>query len=141
MKIRLAKLSDYEELMTLYDLFIKTDRYSKHTNDSFKNVLENSTSFIYVAEDKNKLVGLATFSIRSVVRFPQPIAQLDELFVLEQYRKHGIGKSFIDVLETKAKELNCCNIYIESRSDLKPAHQFYENLGYKKSGYYFKKVL
>lgn len=29
MKIRLAKLSDYEELMNLYNIFVEEDRFSK----------------------------------------------------------------------------------------------------------------
>lgn len=140
MKIRLAKRADYEKLMKLYNLFIKTDKYTKHNNDSFEKVLKDSNSFIYVAEEKSKLVGFATFSIRNIIRNPKPIAQLEELFVVEHYRKMGIGKKFIELLERKSKELSCNAIYIESRSDLEIAHKFYENLGYKKSGFYFKKV-
>ncbi len=141
MNIRLAKLSDYDKLMDLYNLFVKTDKYLNPNNDSFKSVFENSNSFIYVAEENKKLIGLATMSLRYVVRYAKPILQLEELFVLEEHRKKGIGKKFVEILLEKAKELKCRSIYIESRIELTPAHQFYENLGYKKNGYYFKKDL
>lgn len=141
MIIREAKSSDYDELMKLYNLFVEENRFSQHDNDSFNVVMERPDYFVYIAEDNNKLIGLMTFSVRSVVRYSRPIAQLEELFVLEDFRKLGIGRKFIDILETKSKELNCCNIYIESRNDKKVAHEVYQRLGYKKDGFYFKKVL
>lgn len=145
MKIRRAKLSDYEELMKLYDIFYELSgdkvRYSKHNSDSFKEILKDDNSYIYIAEDNKKLVGFASFSFRYVVRYPKKIAQLEELFVLDKYRKQGIGKSFIKELESKALDVNCTNIYIESGFKHEVAHKFYQDLGYKKDGYYFKKIL
>lgn len=145
MKIREAKLSDYEKLMRLYNLFynlpVNDERHLNRDGNSFENILNDQNSFLYVAEINNTLVGFASFSFRFVVRHPQQIAQLEELFILEQYRNRGIGGKFIEILEAKTKKLNCKNIYIESGIDLKIAHQFYKNLGYKKEGYYFKKIL
>jgi GNAT superfamily N-acetyltransferase len=141
MNIRLAKRSDYEEIMDLYNIFVGNDRYSQHNNDSFQKVLDSKQNFIYVAEEDNKLIGFATFSIRDVVRYPKPIAELDELFVHEEYRKHGVGKQFMRVIEEKAKELNCHRMYIESHYDHKTAHAFYEKLGYTNYGYHFLKNL
>lgn len=63
MQIRLAKESDYEKLMRLYNDFVGDDRYSKHNNDSFKNVLNSPKNFIFVAEDKGSIVGFAAFSV------------------------------------------------------------------------------
>lgn len=141
MQIRLAELSDYEKLMMLYNLFVEEDRFSKHNNDSFHEVMKRTDYFVYVAEENDRLIGLMTFSTRSVVRYPRPIAQLEELFVLEEFRNLGLGKKFIEEMEIKAKELKCCNIYIESRNDKKIAHQVYQRLGYKLDGFYFKKII
>ncbi len=141
MEIRAAKMSDYEELIKLYILFVEEDRYSRHDGDSFKVLMDRSDYFIFVAEENDKLVGLMTFSTRSVVRYPRPLAQLEELFVLEGFRKLGIGKKFIEMMELKIRDLNCYSIYIESRDDKKIAHEVYQKLGYKKEGYYFKKAL
>lgn len=139
MNIREASIEDYEELMKLYNLFVKEDRYSRHDFDSFEKVLKSTTSFIYVAEIDNELAGLATFSIRTVVRYPRPISELDELFVLEKFREHGIGKKLMDIVEEKAKSLNCLNMFIESAYDRTTAHKFYESLGFKNEGFHFKK--
>jgi GNAT superfamily N-acetyltransferase len=141
MEIRPAKQLDHNELIKLYTLFVGDDRYSKGNGDSFIKVLRDHNSYIYVATHSEQLIGFATLSIRNVVRYSKPIAELDELFVLEKYRKHGIGKKLIETIEKKTKDLNCKGIFIQSGKDLKTAHLFYEKLGYTKRGYYFTKDL
>lgn len=139
--IREAKLDDYEKLLKLYADFVKEDRYAYHDNDSFKNVLESDSSFLYVAEAESKLIGFIVFSTRFVVRFPRKILQVDELFVAEDVRKHGVGQRLLEVAEEKARDLNCGRIYIESGIKRTGAHTFYEVMGYENGGYYFKKTL
>lgn len=141
MKIREAHEKDYGELMNLYNFFVGYERYSKHDQDSFIRVLHNPQNRIFVAEDDGKLIGFATFSIRDVVRYPRPIAELDELFVVESYRKKGIGKKLMDKIEEKAREQECYRLFIESHYDHKTAHSFYERLGFTNNGYHFIKDL
>lgn len=141
MNIREAKQSDYHELMGLYNLFVGEDRYSRYDNDSFIKILNTQNNYIFVAEDSGKLVGFITFSIRDVVRYPKPIAELDELFVLSDYRQKGAGKMLMERVEDKAKKLGCYRMYIESHYDHKTAHIFYEKLGYTNYGYHFIKNL
>ncbi len=141
MIIRLVKPPDYKELMHLYNLFVGSDRYSRYDNDSFERVVHNPNNFVYIAEDKGNLIGFASFSIRDVIRYAKPIAELDELLVLEEYRKKGVGKQLMEKVETKAKERNCYRLFIESHYDHKAAHKFYESLGYTNYGYHFIKNL
>ena len=141
MQIRKATSDDYVPVMKLYNDFIGSDRYSRYDNDSFKKVLESPTNFIYVADDKGVIVGFITFSIRNVVRYPRPIAELDELFVTSDHRKNGLGKQLMETVENKAKELECYRIYIETNYRFKDAHAFYEALGYTNYGYHFIKNL
>jgi len=140
-KIRSARLEDYKNIISLYNGFVGSERYSKFDNDSFEKVLKSPNNFIFVAEDEEKLIGFATFSVRIVVRYPRPIAEIDELFVLSEYRKQGVGKLLFIEIEKKAKELNCYRIFIETHYDHKVAHKFYEALGYKNYGYHFIKNL
>ncbi|HZE87385.1 MAG TPA: GNAT family N-acetyltransferase [Methylomirabilota bacterium] len=141
MHIRLANDTDYEAVMNLYNDFVGNDRYSTHDHDSFKKVINNSQNFVFVAEDKGKLVGFATFSIRDVIRYPRPIAELDELFVSSEYRQKGLGKKLMQYVEEKARDLGCYRMFIESHYDHKAAHAFYEGLGYTNYGYHFIKNL
>jgi GNAT superfamily N-acetyltransferase len=141
MEIRFASSDDYQELMVLYNKFVGSDRYSKLDNDSFNKVLNSGANFVFIAEDNGKLIGFATFSVRLVVRYPKPIAELDELFVEEEYRRSGVGKMLMTQVLIKAKEMDCYRLYIESHYDHKAAHKFYESLGFTNYGYHFIKNL
>lgn len=141
MEIRSAKESDYEQLMQLYNNFVGDDRYSKHDSDSFEEVLNSPNNFVFVAEDNGQIIGLAAFSVRNVIRYPKQIAELDELFVSQEYRQKGVGKLLMQKVEEKAKELNCYRLYVESQYKHETAHKFYEQLGYTNYGYHFIKNL
>ena len=134
MKIREAKKSDHGELIGLYDIFL-----NRKNKDSFFRILKDPKSFIFVAEEKNRLIGFLTFFVRYVVRYSTPIGQIEELFVLKGFRKQGAGKKLIRAAEQAAKKFGCRRTYVESAYEHSPAHKFYQNLGYKKSGYYFLK--
>ena len=105
MIIRQARPTDYKELMELYNGFVGENRYSNYNNDSFNKVIESKNNFIYVAEENNRLTGFATFSARVVVRYPRPIAELDELYVDPTVRKKGEGTMLMNEILIKAKEL------------------------------------
>ncbi len=141
MLIRIAQVSDYHELMHLYNLFVGNDRYSRHDNDSFLKILTNTQNFVFVAVDKNSLIGFAAFSVRDVVRYPKQIAELDELFVTKEYRRKGIARQLLQAVEDKAIQLKCYRLYIESHYSHDTAHKFYEAAGYTNYGYHFIKNL
>ncbi len=141
MAIRKAKSEDYNQLMVLYNDFVGEDRYSKHNGDSFKEVLKSPDNYVFVAEENGKIIGFATASIRILVRYVKPIAELDELFVVEEFRKHGIGKKFMQKIEEIAKKRDCYRLYIASASRFEVAHKFYGGLGYTNYGFHFYKNL
>jgi PhnO protein len=141
MEIRRAASKDYKQLMTLYDDFMETDRYASLNNDSFQKIIGSKHNFILVGEEGSRITGFITASARLVVRYPQRIMQVDELYVDPDFRKHGLGGSLLKAIEQIARENGFHRIYIESATRLNEAHQFYEHNAYKKSGYYFLKTL
>src|SRR3989344_2273009 len=134
MTVRPAAEADYEQLMRLYNGFVDEDRYSRHDNDSFNKVLNSPTNFIFVAEEANKLIGFISLSIRSVVRYKTPIAEVDEIYLAPQTRSKGYGKALMKAVIDKAKELNCHKLYVESAYKWKVAHKFYESIGFTNYG-------
>lgn len=94
MKIRQAEKTDYKKLMQLFNLFMEKSKFYKHHNDSFHKVLTDPKCLIFVAEEKSELVGFITFRSRYVVRYLKPIGQVEELFVLKNFRKQGVGKNY-----------------------------------------------
>ena len=127
--------------MEMYNDFVGEDRYSRHDNDSFQQVIDSPSNYFYVADINGELVGFASMSVRSVVRYPIPIAELDELYVAPEQRQHGVGKELMLKIEGIAKEQNCYRMYIESNYRFPAAHKFYEGIGYTNYGYHFIKNL
>lgn len=141
MKIRPAELGDYPQLMKLYNLFVGDNRYREEADDNFRVVMTNDNSHIWVCEDGAQLVAFLSFSVRPVVRYPKRIAEIDELFVSESHRRHGIAGQLMEKLETWCEEQGIHRVYIESAYKHEVAHKFYEKLGYINYGYHFYKSI
>jgi GNAT superfamily N-acetyltransferase len=141
MKIISAKNSDYTEFMKLLVDFVGDKAYLKAGNDSFLKFLANQNSYAYVLKDDGKLIGFITFSIRNVIRYPKPIAEIEELYIIPSYRGKGLSKKLIESVLKKIKKIGCSRIYIGSEFKWKIAHKAYKNTGFKKVGYQFMKKL
>ncbi len=139
--IRPAVLNDYDGIIPLLNGFTNSELFTEKTQDSFKEILESVTNYMYVAEDGERIIGFVTFSIKNVLQYPNPILEVDELFVGIAYRKHGVGGKLMEQVEQDAKKLDVQNIYIRSSYKREGAHKFYEKIGYKNNGYYFKKAV
>ena len=141
MKIRTVKEEDYQELMQLFNLFVGEDRYSRYDADSFNKVIRNPQNTIFIAEDERQIIGFATMSVRDVIRFLRPIAELDEIFIKETHRRQGIAKELMEEVEKKARDIPCSRIFIGSFYERKEGHKLYEALGYTNKGYQYVKEL
>jgi len=138
MRIRLAKKSDYQKLMKLYNDFVQEDRYSKHNNDSFKKVLKDPQAFIILAEKNKNIVGFITFSLRNVVRYPKPIIEVEEFYVLPEQRRQGIGKKLTQYVLDFAKKNKCQYVFLGSAKERKPAHKFYQALEFSEYAFHYR---
>ncbi len=141
MKIISAKNSDYTGFMKLLVDFVGDKRYLKAGNDSFLKFLANPNSYTYILKDDGKLIGFITFSIRNVIRYPKPIAEIEELYIIPDYRGEDLSKKLIESVLKKIKNIGCSRIYIGSEFKWKIAHKSYKNTGFKKVGYQFMRKL
>lgn len=139
--IREAREADYKELMKLYDEFVEEERYSQGREDSFQEVLASTENFVYVAEDDGKLVGFVTFSMRWVVRYPTPIAEMDELYVKPDYRRKGLGTQLVDTIMKKAGELGCSRMFLRTHFKQEAAEELSKKMGFTHTGHHFIKDL
>jgi putative acetyltransferase len=141
--IREAKKEDYQHLMKLYNAFVGDGRYNGPEDDSFEEVMESGKNFVYVAEEmgSGNLVGFASFSVRTVIRYPRPIAEMDELYVTPAFRGKKIGRKLIEGVLLKASELGCYRMFIETHYDHDVAHKVYEKMQFTNYGYHFIKDL
>lgn len=138
--IRDATLEDYEEAIKLYGIFVEDEkRYKNLDNDSFKKVISDSNSIMRLAINDDVIVGFILFSMRNVVRYAKPIVEIEEFFVLEEYRRMKIGKALTDDAFTYAKENDCEYVFLASGKERVPAHKFYRNYGFDEYALHFRK--
>ncbi len=103
MKIRKAILKDAPKLNHFLTLLIRDEKqYNNDINENFvvtnmyENYIDDPTKILLVAEENKTITGyLYGFIQDSDATSNHKIAQLDALYVLENYRHQGIAKELI----------------------------------------------
>jgi GNAT superfamily N-acetyltransferase len=82
-----------------------------------------------VAEEKGKLVGLASFGTLYPATDSHPQFFLKELFVSEVYRAKAVGRALISALVKLAMQRGCNRVDWTTASDNVNAQKFYHKIG------------
>ena len=137
--IRNATAIDYEKFMELMGNFVEDQtRFGNYDNDSFHKVINSDNTYVYVYEDLSEIIGFIVFSIRSVVRYPRPIMEVEEIFVSQQIRRKGVGRSLIQKAIDIGRQKQCYYIFLASDKKRAEAHMFHQSLGFIEYGYHFR---
>ncbi len=138
--IRHAKKEDYKEVIDLFGKFVEDgNRYKEKNSESFHKFIRSKNCFADVAVINGRIVGFITYSIRTVVRYPTPILEVEEFFVLEKYRRLNIGKQLMEKAISVAKKNKCYGIFLGSSKDKKPAHRFYKHMSFDEYGFHYRR--
>ena len=96
----------------------------------FENCLSSST--VFGAYHKNKIIGLATFTQEAGIKFSHK-AHLSSVFIEPEFRGRGVaGQLLEEVLEYSKKQVE--QILLTVADDNKPAIHLYEKLGFQTYG-------
>lgn len=68
-------------------------------------------------------------------------AEIDHVFIEEQYRNQGIGKQFLNWIYEHIKRKGCQTAELNTYVQNYPSHKFYYNEGFEILGYHFLKTL
>ncbi len=137
MIIRKLELKDLEEVFELYENKID---YSIFTQ-KYKTILKDNNFYGIVAIEDNKVVGVLISRVINRLAKKKNILFIDDLIVNEKYRNTGIGKLLIQDATNYAKSKDCGALELTSMIENVNAHKFYENNGFEKRQYKFKKHL
>lgn len=140
--LRQASEADYEPVMQLYGEFTKDPhRFAGFDNDSYKNVIKNPNARIFVACEGDIIVAFISCTMRSVVRYPKPIVEIEELFVSPEYRRQKIGNKLVEKVISFSREKNCMYVFVSSAIKLHESHTFYKALSFEEYEIRFRKKL
>lgn len=79
---------------------------------------------------EGKAAGIANLRLARQVFYPEPYAELSELFVEEAYRRRGIGRALILHAEELARQAGATEMVILTGFENFPAREFYRGLRY-----------
>ena len=143
MKIRKAIVKDIEQIQRLRRLL---EEYEKEELDNnilninwvtSKNGIEDTQYFItkqycFVAIEDNKIVGVLLGEVLPQEEwYTEQIATLDNIFVLKEYRRRGIGQELYNYFKEDIKNKGIRIIELHTLSNNKNAISFYKKIGFE----------
>ena len=141
--IRKAEEQDVNELSVLFNLYRIFYKQNSDVEAAKKFLAERilkKESIIFIAISENKIVGFTQlyplFSSLSMKR----TWQLNDLYILKEYRGYGISKQLIDAAKQLAKETNAAGIMLETEKTNIIGNKLYPScdfVPYDKNNFYW----
>lgn len=103
-----------------------------------QEILKDSYAVKITAHENGKQIGRLFLYVLKNDLHKEPFGFLEDVFVEEEYRKHGIGSQLVQKAIAEAKTIGCYKLIGNSRMASDKVHAFYERLGFKKHGYEFR---
>jgi glucosamine-phosphate N-acetyltransferase len=130
--IRKLLETDYEKYKVLINGFRETEFTCTQYINTLNNIQQNSDIWIVVNENDDELVGTGTILYET--KFIHNIslyAHIEDIYVEEKYRKHGIGKLLVEHLVNEAKKRQCHKVILDCNESLE---SFYAKNRFRKNG-------
>jgi ribosomal protein S18 acetylase RimI-like enzyme len=141
--IRKAEEHDLKELsaiFNLYRIFYKKNSDVETAKEFLLERILKKESIIFIAINENKIVGFTQlyplFSSLGMKR----TWQLNDLYILEEYRGYGFSKQLIDAAKQLAKETNAAGIMLETEKTNIIGNKLYPScsfIPYDKNNFYW----
>lgn len=142
MTIRLANSQDKDQVLELFDefsaMFHTADKPSQVGGAIFDEIMGRKDTMIFVAEENNRLQGLATFYLLPNVRHGWHRGHVEDFFVTSTARGSGVGTQLFDAIKDYCRKNNVKVVKLDSGNELTSAHKFYEKNGGKTSERFFR---
>ncbi|MBN2734871.1 MAG: GNAT family N-acetyltransferase [Methanomicrobiaceae archaeon] len=128
----ITKLAEYEKLMPPNEdakCRLKADAFSK-----------NPKYEAYIVYSDGVLAGYITFYFTYSTFLAKQTLYLEDIFVLEEYRKRGIGKTLFEFCRSKAAERGCGRMDWTVLTWNEPSIKFYEKFGAERQDWYLYRL-
>jgi len=130
--LELRDRSRWNELYSSYLDFYETSRSVEDLERIWRQVAgSSSTMHALVAEDDGRVVGLAHFSFVPSTWARVANCYLEDLFVEQASRGHGIAQRLIAEVRAKAKSFGCTELYWITAEDNEVARRTYDHVATK----------
>jgi ribosomal protein S18 acetylase RimI-like enzyme len=140
--ILLADLNNAEHQRSIVDLL---DMYCRDqfgdlkplANDARENLipglLKHGGARVFLAYEGQIPLGVAICMIGFSSFRGKPLINIHDIAVCPEARGRGVGRKLLNAVTNEAKNLGCCKVTLEVRSDNVRAMSLYQNVGFKSS--------
>jgi ribosomal protein S18 acetylase RimI-like enzyme len=104
-------------------------------------ILGDKNFATFVAVEKNEVCGMIGLSASVSYEHNDRSGRIIALVVHEKMRRCGIGRELMTVAEDYFSREQVARVVLTSRFERQQAHEFYESLGYVRTGLRFMKLL
>jgi GNAT superfamily N-acetyltransferase len=139
--INFANKADLPSILNLYATVL--DKGETLSNDQAEALFEKMLSYpnyhIFVAKIENQVVGtFALLIMDNLAHVGTPSGVVEDVVVSEAFQGQGIGKEMMNFAMNRCRQFGCYKMVLSSNLKRIEAHQFYENLGFKKHGFSYR---
>lgn len=134
MKIRPYEKRDAKDLTALIRALAAYEKLTPPTPAAARRLLADIGRRIHVllAEVDGQAVGYAIYLFTYSSFLARPTLYLEDLFVLPEHRRSGLGARFFQALRAAARREKCGRLEWIVLTWNTPAHRFYRKLGAKR---------
>jgi putative acetyltransferase len=134
--IREIKKEDNEKIATIIRSVLKEFNAAKPgtvyfdpTTDDLFSLFQKSNSKYFIAEFESEIIGGA--GVFPTPNLPESCCELVKLYLSQNFRGKGFGKTLIEKCFSSAKEFNYAKMYLETMPELSTAVGLYEKCDFK----------
>lgn len=119
-------------LQELIDAMTNTKGFdAEQSIENCRILIKDPAHHMFVARDKNNILGFVNITIRKTIIHPRPSGLIDELIVSRGSRSLGIGKQLILAAINKCRALGCCEVEVSTEKSNIKARRFYKTCGFE----------
>jgi ribosomal protein S18 acetylase RimI-like enzyme len=142
MKVRRAEAKDIQEILKLNKKLFDFEQafgkqynmdwtYSQVGKTYFDKRISDKNGICLVAEEEKKIIGyLMSYVGKYPYRTDIWMAEIENMFVEESYRRKGVGRALVKALLKTLKERKVRRMKVEARCPNEQALQFYKAVGF-----------
>lgn len=137
--IRKVEREDFDDVVRLFtQLWPEMQLNYDDLKYVFNEYLENRNCEMWCYGEK-EIAAVVTLTKRPSFYYGGQVAILEDIIVDQQHRGRNIGYELVRFVEKRLENEGIYGIEISTAFHRNNAHSFYEKLGYKRSGFHFRK--